>query len=238
MGRIIRVAGPVVTADGMRGTEMHEITRVGDEELIGEVIELEEDKATIQVYEETSGLQPGEKVDRTDEPLSVELGPGMIGTVFDGIQRPLPKIREESGSFIDRGVQTNPLPRDKEWTFEPADLDEGEEVEPGDVLGKVDETTLVEHKIMVPPGVSGELKELVGRAEYTITDMIATIQTEDGEEEVQMLQEWPVREPRPYDDKLAPEIPLISGQRIMDTFFPVAKGGTASIPGGSVPGSV
>lgn len=231
MGEIIEVSGPVVIGDGMRGAEMHEMARVGKEGLVGEIIELEEDRATLQVYEETSGLKPGEKVEHTGNPLSVELGPGLIGTVFDGIQRPLPKLKEKGGDFIDRGIQANPLPRDEEWLLTPL-ASEGPEVGPGDFLGKVDETNLVEHKIMVPPGIEGELVELADEGEYTITDTIAVVSNEDGEEEITMLQEWPVRRARPYEDKLPPRIPLISGQRVVDTFFPVAKGGTASIPGG------
>lgn len=232
MGEIIRIAGPVVIAGDMRGAEMYEMVRVGGEGLVGEIIELEEDTATIQVYEETSGLKPGEKVEPTGESLSVELGPGLIGTVYDGIQRPLPKIRGKVGDFIERGVQTDPLSRDKKWPFAPSKKSEGTAVKTGDLLGKVRETSLVEHKIMVPPGVQGDLVSTADKGEYTITDTIATISTNDGEKEINMLQEWPVRKPRPYNSKLAPEIPLISGQRVIDTFFPVAKGGTASIPGG------
>lgn len=232
MGKIARISGPVVIAEDMKGTEMHEIARVGNEGLVGEIIELEEDRATIQVYEETSGLKPGEKVEPTGAPLSVELGPGLIGTVFDGIQRPLPQIREKAGNFIERGIQTNPLSRDKEWPFTPTEKSEGTTVKPGDLLGKVRETSLIKHKIMTPPGIHGKLESVVEKGEYTITDTIATISTENGEEEISMLQEWPVRKPRPYDDKLSPGVPLISGQRVIDTFFPVAKGGTAGIPGG------
>lgn len=232
MGEIARIAGPVVVGKGMRGAEMHEIARVGEEGLVGEIIEIEEDKATIQVYEETSGLKPGEKVEPTGEPLSVELGPGLIGTVFDGIQRPLPKIRGQVGEFIDRGIEASALPRDKKWPFTPADLKDGEEVRGGDVLGKVDESSLVEHKIMVPPGVRGELSEIASEGKYKVTDKVATISTEDGGVDINMIQKWPVREPRPIEDKLAPRVPLITGQRVVDTFFPVAKGGTAAIPGG------
>ncbi len=232
MGELAKISGPVVIASGMRGAEMNEMVRVGEEELVGEIIEIENENATIQVYEETSGLKPGEKVERTGQSLSVELGPGLIGTVFDGIQRPLPEIREESGDFIERGVRVNPLPRDEEWLFEPSDLSQGDKVSPGDILGTVDETGLVEHKIMIPPGVEGELEELVIKGEYTVEEKIATVSTEDGKEEITMVQEWPVREPRPITDKLAPEIPLVSGQRVIDSFFPVAKGGTAAIPGG------
>ncbi len=232
MGKIAQISGPVVIASGMKGVEMHEMVRVGDEGLVGEIIEIDRDRATVQVYEETSGLKPGEKVKRTGEPLSVELGPGLIGTVFDGIQRPLPEIRDEAGDFIERGVQVDPIPRDKEWLFTPSDLSEGDKVQPGDVLGTVDETGLVDHKIMVPPEVEGELDEILSEGEYTVTDNIATVATDDGKEDISMLQEWPVRKPRPIEDKLAPEIPLISGQRVIDSFFPVAKGGTAAIPGG------
>ncbi|MBS3815694.1 MAG: ATP synthase subunit A [Hadesarchaea archaeon] len=232
MGEIIRISGPVVTAQGMRGTEMHELVRVGERGLVGEVIELNEGKATIQVYEETSGLKPGEKVEPTGEPLSLELGPGLIGTVFDGIQRPLPEIREKSGSFIERGIQANALPRDKEWKFTPTDKKIGAEVKAGDLLGSVEESGLIRHKIMVPPGVKGELSDVVDKGDYKVTDTIATISTEDGDVEVNMIQKWPVRKPRPFKEKLPPEIPLISGQRVIDTLFPVAKGGTAAIPGG------
>ncbi|KXB03424.1 ATP synthase subunit A [candidate division MSBL1 archaeon SCGC-AAA261G05] len=232
MGEIIQISGPVVTAEGMRGSEMYELAQVGEEGLIGEIIELSADKATIQVYEETSGLKPGEKVEPTGEPLSLELGPGLIGRVFDGIQRPLSIIREKTGSFIERGVGANALPRDKKWPFKPTEKKVGSEVQGGDLLGSVRESGLVRHKIMVPPGVSGELSDVVNKGEYRVTDTIATISTEDGEVDVNMIQSWPVRKPRPYEEKLGPEIPLISGQRIIDTLFPVAKGGTAGIPGG------
>ncbi len=232
MGEIARVSGPVIVADGMRGAEMNEIVRVGAEGLIGEIIELEGDTATIQVYEETSGLRPGEKVERTGEPLSVELGPGLIGTVYDGIQRPLSKIQDKVGSFIERGVKTDSLPKDKKWHFTPAKENEGKTVGVGDVVGVVEETSMVDHKIMVPPGIEGELVKIVEEGDYKINDTVAVISTEDGEKELDMVQEWPVRKPRPYGDKLAPKIPLITGQRVVDSFFPVAKGGTAAIPGG------
>lgn len=233
MGEIKQVAGPVVIATDMRGTEMYELVKVGTENLVGEVIELEENTATIQVYEETSGITPGEKVERTGEPLSVELGPGLIGTIFDGIQRPLTEIQNKAGSFIERGVQTHSLPRDKEWEFEPSDLNTGDEVEAGDILGTVEETTMIEHKILVPPEIrEGELTEIASGGEYTVEETIAKVSNEDGEKEINMIQEWPVRRPRPFQDKLDPVIPLTSGQRVIDTFFPVAKGGTAAIPGG------
>ncbi|KXB01059.1 ATP synthase subunit A, partial [candidate division MSBL1 archaeon SCGC-AAA261D19] len=232
MGEIARITGPVITAEGMRGSEMYEMARVGEEELIGEIIELTGDEATIQVYEETSGLEPGEKAETTGHPLSLELGPGLIGTVFDGIQRPLTAIQEQVGSFIKRGVQTNALPRDKKWLFVPNDLKEGSKVQSGDVLGAVNETGLVEHKIMVPPKIEGDISEIVNEGEYKVTDKIATVSTKDGDVDINMIQEWPVRRPRPFKDKLAPDIPLISGQRVIDVLFPVAKGGTAAIPGG------
>lgn len=232
MGEIIRISGPVVTAKGMKGSEMYELTRVGEEGLIGEIIELSEDRATIQVYEETSGLKPGEKVEPTGEPLSLELGPGLIGTVFDGIQRPLPSIREKTGNFIKRGVQANALSRDTKWPFKPTEKEIGSEVQAGDLLGSVRESGLVRHKIMVPPGVKGKLSDVAEKGKYKVTDTIATISTQNGDIDVNMIQKWPVRKPRPYKEKLAPEIPLISGQRIIDTLFPVAKGGTASVPGG------
>ncbi len=233
MGEIKQVAGPVVIASGMRGTEMFELVKVGDDNLVGEVIELEKDTATIQVYEETSGIQPGEKVERTGEPLSVELGPGLIGTIFDGIQRPLSELEEKAGAFIERGIKTSSLPRDKEWEFEPTDISEGDKVTSGSILGTVQETSMIEHKIMVPPSIEeGEVIEIASKGEYTVEDTIAKIETEQGEKEVDMIQEWPVRKPRPLKDKLDPNIPLTTGQRIIDTFFPVAKGGTAAIPGG------
>ncbi|MFW5913032.1 MAG: V-type ATP synthase subunit A [Candidatus Hadarchaeota archaeon] len=232
MGKIKKISGPVVTAEDIRGSEMYELVKVGEEGLVGEIIELERDEATIQVYEETSGLKPGEKVERTGDPLSVELGPGLIGTVFDGIQRPLPKIQEKAGSFIERGVKTNSLSREKKWEFQPSNLEIGDKVQGGSVLGTVQETSLVEHKILVPPNVRGELKDLVKEGKYIVTDTVAEVETDEGVEKIDMIQKWPVRRPRPYNEKLAPEIPLISGQRVIDSFFPVAKGGTAAIPGG------
>lgn len=233
MGEIQQVAGPVINATGMRGTEMYELVKVGKDKLVGEVIELKEDTATIQVYEETSGIIPGEKVERTGEPLSVELGPGLIGTIFDGIQRPLTEIQNKVGSFIERGVQTHSLPRDKKWDFEPSDLNVGDKVEGGDILGTIEETTMIEHKVMIPPTINeGELTDLASDGEYKVEDTIAKVSNENGEKEINMVQEWPVRKPRPFKDKLDPVIPLTSGQRVIDTFFPVAKGGTAAIPGG------
>jgi len=227
MGKIIRVAGPVVVADGMKGSEMYEVVRVGEEGLIGEIIALSGDKATIQVYEETSGIKPGEKVERTGAPLSVLLGPGIIGQIYDGIQRPLPDIKLDMGDFIKRGANVSPLDMEKKWHFEPRKK-VGDTVQGGDILGVVKETKLVEHRIMVPPEVSGKLESLVEEGDYTISEVIAKI----GGKEVKMYQRWPVRRQRPFKEKGDPREPLVTGQRVLDTFFPIAKGGAAAIPGG------
>ena len=231
VGQIIHVAGPVVEAEGLRGVEMYEVVEVGEEGLIGEVIELDEDVATIQVYEETGGVKPGEPVKRTGEPLSLELGPGLIEQIYDGIQRPLEGIVEETGDFIKRGIDVSPLDEEKKWTFEPK-IEEGEEVEHGDILGIVEETKTVDHKVMVPPDKSGKIKDIVSEGEYTINETIALLEGEDGEEEISMKQRWPVRVGRPIKDKKQPGELLVTGQRVLDTFFPLAKGGTAAIPGG------
>lgn len=229
-GQIIKIAGPVITADGMKGAQMHEMVKVGEDKLIGEIIELEGDTATIQVYEETAGMKPGEVVEKTGGPLSVELGPGIIGSIFDGIQRPLETIKLAAGDYIERGVDVPSLPKDKKWTFKPT-ATAGSEVKGGDILGEVQETSAVVQKIMVPPRVSGTLKSIVGEGQYTVIDDIAEVETPKGPVKVQMMQKWPVRVGRPYKDKLDPDIPLVTGQRAQDTFFPVAKGGTAAIPG-------
>jgi V/A-type H+-transporting ATPase subunit A len=229
-GKIIKIAGPVMIASGMRGSKMYEVVRVGEENLIGEIIELEGDKATIQVYEETTGIKPGEKVIGTGASLSVELGPGILKMIYDGIQRPLEVVKETTGTFISRGVNVPSLDRDKKWDFTPL-AKEGQKVVGGDFLGEVPETELIMHKIMVPPGIEGEIVSIAKEGKYTVEDVIATIQTDEGEKKVQMMQKWPVREPRPIKEKQDPTIPLITGQRILDTFFPVAKGGTAAIPG-------
>ncbi|GAB6055000.1 ATP synthase subunit A [Methanobacterium alkalithermotolerans] len=229
-GKIIKIAGPVIVADGMKGTQMYEMVKVGGDRLIGEIIELEGDTATIQVYEETAGLKPGEIVESTGGPLSVELGPGIIGSIFDGIQRPLEKIKIVAGDYIKRGVDVPSLPKDKKWTFKPL-ASAGDKVQGGDVIGEVQETSAVLQKIMVPPTISGTLKTIASPGEYTVTQDIAEVETEKGVEKVQMMQKWPVRKGRPYKKKLDPDIPLITGQRAQDTFFPVAKGGTAAIPG-------
>ncbi len=232
VGRIVRVAGPVVVAKGMRGSQMFELVRVGELNLIGEIIRLQEDLATIQVYEETSGLKPGEPVIGTGELLSVELGPGLLTQIYDGIQRPLEVIKQATGAFISRGVTAPALPRDKYWDFTPK-VKVGDKVTGGDVLGEVPETPLVTHKVMVPPGVEGTIEEIAPEGRYKVEDVIAKVRGLDGTvHEIQMMQKWPVRRPRPYKVKLDPVQPLLTGQRVIDTFFPIAKGGTAAIPGG------
>ncbi len=230
-GTIIRVAGPVVEATNMKGAEIYEVVYVGEEGLIGEIIGLKGDRATIQVYEETSGIGPGEKVRRTGAPLSLTLGPGLIGQIYDGIQRPLPAIKEMSGDFISRGVSADPIDMNKKWHFVPVAV-RGNRVSGGDVLGTVQETEIVEHRVMVPPGVEGELVDIAGEGDYSITEIIARVKTSEGEREIAMRQKWPVRHGRPVKKFLPPGEPLITGQRVLDTFFPIAKGGTAAIPGG------
>ena len=230
-GRIIKISGPVVEAKGMRGAKMYDVVRVGDENLIGEIIRLNEDVATIQVYEETTGLKPGEKVISTGEPLSAELGPGLLTNIFDGIQRPLVQIKDSVGDFITRGVDIPALDRKKKWKFKPV-AKKGDKVVSGDVIGEVKETSLVVHKIMVPPGVEGKIKEIVDEGEFTVEDTIAVIEEKKGKAEIKMMQRWPVRKGRPYKKRLDPTTPLVTGQRVVDTFFPIAKGGTAAIPGG------
>lgn len=229
-GNIIKIAGPVIIADGMRGTQMHEMVKVGSDKLIGEIIELEGDTATIQVYEETAGLKPGEKIESTGGPLSVELGPGIMGSIFDGIQRPLEVIKEKTGDFIERGVDVPSIDKEKKWTFKPV-AKVGDKVQGGDILGEVQETSAVLQKILLPPTIEGTVKSIVSSGEFTVEEDIAEIETTDGVKKVQMLQKWPVRKGRPYKDKLDPDVPLVTGQRTQDTFFPVAKGGTAAIPG-------
>ncbi|MDR2830415.1 MAG: ATP synthase subunit A [Methanobrevibacter sp.] len=229
-GNIIKIAGPVIIADGMRGTQMYEMVRVGNSKLIGEIIELEGDTATIQVYEETAGLKPGEKIESTGGPLSVELGPGIMGSIFDGIQRPLEVIKAKTGSFIERGVDVPSINKEKKWTFQPK-VNVGDLVKGGDVIGEVQETSAVLQKIMIPPTIEGKILKIVSSGEYTVEEDIVEVETGNGIKKVQMLQKWPVRKGRPYKEKLDPDVPLISGQRTQDTFFPVAKGGSAAIPG-------
>jgi V/A-type H+-transporting ATPase subunit A len=231
-GKIIKVAGPVIVASGMKGSQMYEVVRVGEENLIGEVIELEGDEATIQVYEETAGIKPGEVVISTGTSLTVELGPGVMKTIYDGIQRPLEVVKAETGTYIERGVEVDSIDKKKKWKFTPT-AKKGDKVVAGDFLGEVPETEVVLHKIMVPPDVEGEAEivDIVGAGDYTVEEKIAVLKTSAGEKEIQMMQKWPVRVGRPYKEKQAPNLPLITGQRILDTFFPVAKGGTAAIPG-------
>ncbi|MCD6468566.1 MAG: ATP synthase subunit A [Thermoplasmata archaeon] len=230
-GRIVKISGPVIEAKNMRGSKMYDVVRVGDENLIGEIIRLNEDVATIQVYEETSGLKPGEKVVSTGAPLLVELGPGLLTSIYDGIQRPLPQIKQATGDFITRGVEIPSLDREKKWRFKPS-VKKGDRVVAGDVVGEVKETSLIVHKIMVPPGVEGVVEDVVDEGDYTVLDKVATVKTTEGKMDIQMIQRWPVRKGRPYIKRLDPTVPLISGQRVIDTFFPIAKGGTAAIPGG------
>ncbi len=229
-GKIIKIAGPVITANGMRGTQMYEMVKVGANKLIGEIIELEGDTATIQVYEETAGMKPGEIVESTGGPLSVELGPGIIGSIFDGIQRPLKTIKDLAGDYIERGIDVPALPKDKKWKFTPT-VKINDELKGGDVIGEVQETSTVKQLIMIPPNLSGTLKSIVTEGEYTVEEDIAELKGSDGIIKIQMMHKWPVRSGRPYKNKLDPDIPLITGQRAQDTFFPIAKGGTAAIPG-------
>lgn len=229
-GRIIRVSGPLIEACEMKGARMFDVVKVGEEHLLGEIIGLDQDKASIQVYEETEGIGVGEPVYLTGEPLSVTLGPGLIESIYDGIQRPLKIIQEEVGDFITRGVSANALDPEKKWEFIP-EKKKGDRISGGDILGRVKETVLVEHRVMVPLGVEGVLKE-IKKGKYTIKDSIAVIKSKNGKEEkIQMEQRWPVRKPRPIKRRLPPIEPLFTGQRIIDTFFPIAMGGTACIPG-------
>ena len=230
-GYIEKISGPLVIAGGMAGACMFDVVKVGNAGLIGEIIELKDDKASVQVYEETSGLAPGEPVVSTGEPLSVELAPGLIEEFFDGIQRPLEAIEQRADSpYILRGISVPAVSRTRKWPFEPW-LKEGDEVGPGDVIGSVKETVLVEHKIMVPHRVSGKIKS-IKKGEFTVEETVAVIADAKGEEhEIQLLQRWPVRKPRPVVKRLPPEVPLVTGQRVVDTFFPIARGGTACVPG-------
>ena len=231
MGKIIKVSGPLVVADGMADASMADVVRVGPQHLIGEILNMTGDRASIQVYEETSGLGPGTEVVTTGAPLSVELGPGLIENIYDGIQRPLEEIVRRVGANITRGIQVPPLDREKLWSFTPTAA-VGDAVAGGDVLGTVPETESVLHKIMVPNGVSGTVSWLAEAGQYNITRPIARIRTTDGaERELTMVQKWPVRVGRPYKKKFPPETPLQSGQRVIDTMFPIAKGGTAAVPG-------
>ncbi len=229
IGRVIKVSGPLIVAEGMRNCKMFDVVRVSEENLIGEIIELRDDKASIQVYEETSGLGTGAKVVSTEAPLSVELGPGIIEGIYDGIQRPLTKLVEAMGDRIGRGVDMPALDHKKLWDFQPRKK-VGDSVSAGDILGVVQETKIVEHRIMAPIGVEGKIKSIVG-GERTIDDVVCVISTKKGDVKVTMCQKWPVRVGRPFKSKMYPTAPLVTGQRTIDTFFPVAKGGAACIPG-------
>ncbi len=228
-GKIVKVSGPLIVAEGMSQCKMYDVVHVSEKKLIGEVIELRGDRASIQVYEETSGLGPGENVYSTGAPLSVELAPGLIEGIYDGIQRPLAKLREVAGDRIERGVYLPAVDHEKKWTFEPR-VTIGDSVESGSVLGVVQENVLVEHKIMTPYGVKGVVKE-IKHGDFNVDETIAVVETEKGDVNVTMLQKWPVRKGRPYREKLSPKAPLVTGQRVIDTLFPIAKGGVAAVPG-------
>ena len=230
-GKIQRVAGPVVIGKNMSGALMYELVKVGGAELIGEIIRVEGETATIQVYEETTGIRPGEKIVRTGKPLSVELGPGILGQIYDGIQRPLPKIMDLTGDFIERGVTVPSLDRNRKWRFIPVQRD-GSKVQSGDVLGTVEETSLIKHKILVPPNVSGTVEDMVSEGDYRVEDQICMIAGPSGRVPARLMHTWPVRSPRPFKRKVPADTPLVTGQRIIDFLFPIAKGGTAAIPGG------
>lgn len=227
--KIVKVSGPLIVAEGMSQCKMYDVVHVSEKRLIGEVIELRGDRASIQVYEETSGLGPGENVYSTGAPLSVELAPGLIEGIYDGIQRPLAKLREVAGDRIERGVYLPAVDHEKKWTFEPR-VTIGDSVESGSVLGVVQENVLVEHKIMTPYGVKGVVKE-IKHGDFNVDETIAVVETEKGDVNVTMLQKWPVRKGRPYREKLSPKAPLVTGQRVIDTLFPIAKGGVAAVPG-------
>lgn len=224
-----RVSGPVVIASGLEGTQMYDLVRIGELGLLGEIIRLDGSRASIQVYEDTTGLRPGEKVVNTKQALSVELGPGLLTSIYDGTQRPLDVLRKEGGDFIGRGYAIAPLTEEKKWEFIPLKKT-GENVSPGEILGEIQETPLLRHKIMVPFGVKGQLVE-INEGRFTVKETVASIQTANGKKDISLSSRWRVRVPRPVLRKLPPESPLLTGQRILDTFFPVAKGGTAAIPG-------
>ncbi len=228
-GKIIKISGPLVIANGMGEARMYDVVRVSDKNLLGEVIELRGEEASVQVYEETGGLKIGAPVTCTGEPLSVELGPGLVSSIYDGIQRPLDQIREKTGDYITRGFRLPGLDRRKKWLFKPT-AKKGEEVSAGDILGEIQETRVVRHRILVPPGIGGYI-EWIGEGEFRIEDTVARLKTKDGEKSISMFQKWPVRVERPCQKKLPPEKLLVTGQRVIDTLFPIAEGGTACIPG-------
>ena len=228
-GKIKKVAGPLVIAEGMRDANMFDVVRVSDSRLIGEIIEMHGDQASVQVYEETSGLAPGAPVESTGMPLSVELGPGLISSIYDGIQRPLDDIMKICGNNLMRGVEVPSLKRDIKWTFVPT-AKVGDKVEAGDIIGTVQETVVVTQKIMVPYGVAGTIKEIKA-GDFTVEETVCVVETDKGDKELTLMQKWPVRKGRPYAEKIPPVMPLITGQRVVDTFFPIAKGGVAAVPG-------
>ena len=228
-GKIKKVAGPLVIAEGMRDANMYDVVRVSESRLIGEIIEMHGDQASVQVYEETSGLAPGAPVESTGMPLSVELGPGLISSIYDGIQRPLDDIMKICGNNLKRGVEVPSLKRDIKWTFVPT-AKVGDKVSAGDVIGTVQETVVVTQKIMVPYGVTGTIKEIKA-GEFTVEETVCVVETDKGDRELTLMQKWPVRKGRPYQEKIPPIMPLITGQRVVDTFFPIAKGGVAAVPG-------
>ena len=228
-GKITKVSGPLIEASGLSDANIYDVVEVSKDKLIGEIIEMRGDVASIQVYEETTGIGPGDPVISTGHPLSVELGPGMLRHMYDGIQRPLEKLEDLAGSFLERGVTAPPLNRETKWEFVPTKK-VGDEVVAGDILGTVEETHVLTHKIMVPYGTKGKVKDIKS-GDFTVEEIVAVIETEDGDKEINMIQEWPVRQARPSRRKLDPDEPLITGQRVIDTFFPVAKGGTSAIPG-------
>lgn len=228
-GKIVKVSGPLVVAEGMEDASVYDVVRVSNRRLIGEIIEMRGDKASVQVYEDTVGLGPGEPVFTTGEPLSVELGPGLLEAMFDGIQRPLNAIRDKTGDFLDRGVEVNPLDRERIWHFTPTKK-VGDKVSAGDIIGVVQETSVIEHRILVPYGVEGELT-YIKEGDYTVTDKVAEVKTATGTKDLTLMQKWPVRKARPIKKKLNPIAPMVTGQRVIDTFFPVTKGGTACVPG-------
>ena len=228
-GTIVKISGPLVVANGMRDANMFDVVRVSNKKLIGEIIEMHGDRASIQVYEETAGLGTGEKVVSTGEPMSVELGPGLIGSIFDGIQRPLDDIRKICGNSLQRGIEVSSLKRDKLWNFTPS-VKIGDKLIGGDVIGTVPETDIVLHKILVPNGVSGVVKEIKA-GEFHVDDTVCVLETEKGDYNLSLFQKWAVRKGRPYKKKLSPDMPLVTGQRVVDCLFPIAKGGVAAIPG-------
>ena len=229
IGTVVKISGPLVVAEGMRDANMFDVVRVSDTRLIGEIIEMHGDRASVQVYEETAGLGTGARVESTGEPMSAELGPGLIKSIYDGIQRPLAAIRAVSGNNLARGVEVPSLDREALWKFTPT-VKAGDKVSGGDVIGTVPETDIVLHKIMVPNGVEGTVKS-VSEGEFHVDDTVCVIETEKGEKELTMIQKWPVRRGRPYKKKLSPDMPLVTGQRVVDCLFPIAKGGVAAIPG-------